>query len=356
MDVLPPFSFTYSENFNQLLAGLRCSLAVTLCSSGKLVFFSPSYQGKLIQLPRNFERPMGMAVWDNRLAIATKGNVVIHNNDAELASLYPNQPKTYDSLFLPRVTMHCGGLDLHELEWTSRGLLAINTKFSCLSLINANHGFSIEWKPHFVTELLPEDRCHLNGLACLEGVPKYVTALGMTDTPRGWKDEMLSGGVLIDIETNEIILKDLPVPHSPRVYNDGIFMLLSGTGELVKVDPDSKSYEVVTQLSGFPRGMDRIDNFLFIGLSKIRPDSKPFIDLPIAQSEQLCGVAVVDISSGHVVGYIKYETMADEIFDLKILHENMRPNIVTTNNNMINKAFSNPHESMWLVPDDDLED
>jgi uncharacterized protein (TIGR03032 family) len=356
MDVLPPFSYTYSDNINKLLGDLRFSLAVTLCNTGKLVMFSPTYHGKLVQLPRNIPRPMGMAVWEERFAIAAKNEVIIHNNESDLANLYPKQPNTYDALFLPRVTMHCGALDLHEIEWTSRGLVAINTKFSCLSLINANHAFSVEWKPNFVTEMLPEDRCHLNGLACEDGIPKYVTALGVTDSARGWKEGMLSGGVLIDIESNESVLENLPVPRSPRIYEDGVFMLLSGTGELVKVNTESHSYDVIAQLPGFARGMDRIGNFIFIGLSKIRIDSKPFIDLPVAENDQLCGVAVVDLTRGEVIAYIKYENTVDEIFDVKVLHNMMRPNLVNKNNNIINHAYSNSYESMWVVPEDDLDD
>ena len=53
------------------------------------------------------------------------------------------------------------------------------------------------WKPKFVTDLVPEDRCHLNGLAVRDGKAKYVTALGVTDTAGGWRDAKATGGVLI---------------------------------------------------------------------------------------------------------------------------------------------------------------
>ena len=37
--------------------------------------------------------------------------------------------------------------------------------------------------------LAAEDRCHLNGLAMVDGRPRYVTALAETDTPQGWRRE-----------------------------------------------------------------------------------------------------------------------------------------------------------------------
>lgn len=48
--------------------------------------------------------------------------------------------------------------------------------------------FVPRWQPRFVTDLVAEDRCHLNGLAMVGGKPKYVTALGQTNEPRGWKE------------------------------------------------------------------------------------------------------------------------------------------------------------------------
>ena len=44
---------------------------------------------------------------------------------------------------------------------------------------------SPRWRPPFVSALAPEDRCHLNGLGLVDGRPKYVTALGETDTAGG---------------------------------------------------------------------------------------------------------------------------------------------------------------------------
>ncbi len=61
----------------------------------------------------------------------------------------------------------------------------VNTRFSCLCTLDPDYSFVPRWRPPFVTALAAEDRCHLNGLALVDGRPKYVTALGMTDTPGG---------------------------------------------------------------------------------------------------------------------------------------------------------------------------
>jgi len=64
--------------------------------------------------------------------------------------------------------------------------------------------------------VVPEDRCHLNGLAVVDGQPKYVTALGTTDTPGGWRERKADGGVLLDVESGETLIDNLSMPHSPR--------------------------------------------------------------------------------------------------------------------------------------------
>ena len=40
----------------------------------------------------------------------------------------------------------------------------VNTRFSCLCHARARVSFVPRWRPPFVTELEPSDRCHLNGL------------------------------------------------------------------------------------------------------------------------------------------------------------------------------------------------
>ena len=49
------------------------------------------------------------------------------------------------------------------------------------------------WRPPFITALAAEDRCHLNGLAIVDGRPRYVTALGETDTARRLAGQQAAG-------------------------------------------------------------------------------------------------------------------------------------------------------------------
>ncbi len=64
------------------------------------------------------------------------------------------------------------------------------------------------------------------------------------------------GGVLMDVETNQVIVQGLSMPHSPRWYQNRLWVLESGNGSLATVDLASGKSETVTQLPGFTRGID----------------------------------------------------------------------------------------------------
>jgi uncharacterized protein (TIGR03032 family) len=347
MDALAPFSCTYSPQIPELLQKLNCSLAITTYQAGKVIFISPKDRDHLVQLPRQFSKPMGMALHGNAMALATINEVIVLANNPELARTYPKQPNVYDGLFLPRAAYFTGEADIHDLHWTAKGLLAVTTRFSCLAYINDKNSFTPVWKPDFVSSITAEDRCHLNGVALKNDVPQYVSVLGKTDTPQGWRATKATGGCLIDITTNEIVAENLPMPHSPRLYDDKLYILLSATGELAEVDIETKRYKVLKQLDGFVRGMDRMGDYIFIGLSKLRQTSTAFADLPIAKRSIFCGIVVMHLPTASVAGFIKYENSVEEIYDVKVLPGMQRPGILNHQKPDFRMALSTPQKTFW---------
>jgi uncharacterized protein (TIGR03032 family) len=356
MAPLPPFSCSYTRQLPELLMELGCSIAISTYQAGKVILISAKNQDQLIQLPRSFEKPMGIAHKENTLAIATRFEVVTLQNTPGLATNYPRQPNTYDALFMPRVVFNTGELDIHDLHFTNKGILAVNTRFSCLSYVADQFSFVPVWKPSFIKSLEPNDHCHLNGLAFVENRPKYATALGQTDSPGGWRPGKANGGVLIDVETQEIVLEKLPMPHSPRLFGNRLFALLSATGEFIAIDPVVKKYEVVQRLNGFARGMDLVGDYVFIGLSKLRTSSKAFGDLPIASHSVFSGIVVIHLPTGKLVGQIKYEASVEEIFDVRILPNMRRPGIVNHYKNDKSMLITMPQGNYWAnIPSEEAD-
>lgn len=349
---LPPFSCIHSPNVPELLKQLNCTIAISTYQAGKVILISAADEDRLIQLPRQFNKPMGLAVKDNRLAIATKDEVVLLANASKMAMNYPKKPNTYDALYLPRITYYTGALDIHDLEWVNDELWAVNTVFSCIMKMSTDSSFEPLWRPKFIPEYAPVDYCHLNGLAMDMGKPQYASALGMSTEPEGWRKTKENGGVIMDIDKNEILTTGLPMPHSPRIINNELFVLLSATGELATVNRANGNYEVIKSLDGFVRGMASYGDYLFVGLSKLRTNSSSFRDLPIAKKAIFCGIAILHLKTLSVVGYIKYETSVEEIYDIRILPDMSRPGLLNHQKEDHKIALTSKVGDFWLVKDE----
>ena len=325
---LSPLSCVYSPNLPELLNYTDCTLIISTYQAGKIIFVSAIDTHNLIQLAVGFHRPMGIAATGDQLAVATRDTVEVLIDSPELSSADPKQFGMHDRLYVPQTTYFSGEINMHDIAWGDDGLWGVNTLFSCLVLANNTLSFEPKWFPSFITDSVGEDRCHINGLALEEGKPRYVTALGESNIEKGWRRDKVSGGILIDVEKDEIVLRNLSMPHSPRIYDDALYFLLASTGELARTTLDAGSFEIIAQLPGFARGMARYQNYLFVGLSRLRKSSPTFADLPIAQRSLFSGFVVLDLQSESIVATFKYESGCEEIYDIQIIPAVHRPGIL----------------------------
>lgn len=347
----PPFSCTYSPNIPELLLQLNCSLALSTYQAGKVVFVSPKDENYLVQLPRNFQKAMGISVNGQKMVLATKDEVLVFSNSKELAAHYPRKVQTYDSLFMPRASYYTGAVDIHDIAWGKQGeIFAVNTSFSCLIQIDHNYSFTPYWQPPFISKLASEDRCHLNGMAMKDGMPKYVTAFNQGDSHQSWRETVTTTGILMDVTNNEIIAEGLPMPHSPRLFDGRLLLLLSATGQLAEVDLNTGKYEALYDLGGFVRGMDKYGDYLFIGLSRLRQNSSTFAKLDIAKFANHSGIVVLHLPTMSKVGEIIYQTSVDEIYDIHVLPDMIRPNILNTDRPDYKLGLYTPEATFWAAP------
>ncbi len=287
-----------SEAFTRWLVELPGTLAVTTYQAGKLALLGWRDKQPAL-LMRQFEKPMGLAVGPGKLALATRHEITLFANAPLLAhDFMPEEPGRYDALYLPRASYYTGDVNVHDVAFADDGLWYVNSRFSCLSGLSKDFSFVPRWQPPFISELVPEDRCHLNGLAVVDGKPKYVTALGETDTVGGWRDNKASGGVMMDIQSNSILLRGLSMPHSPRWHQGRLCLLNSGAGELLRYDPIQGQAHVICTLPAYLRGLCLIGRYAVIGMCQIR-ERHIFGGLPVQQrfDKLVCGLAVVDLQT-----------------------------------------------------------
>ncbi|MFQ3614513.1 MAG: TIGR03032 family protein, partial [Cyanobacteriota bacterium] len=348
-----PLRSVHTTNFPAILNQLGISLVVSTYQAGKLIVVRADGD-KLNTHFRVYQKPMGLAVANQKLAIGCAYQIwELRNIPAVGQKLDP--PGKHDACYLPRQTHITGDIDIHEMAYGQEGLWFLNTRFSCLCTVDTEHSFVPRWRPPFVTAYDLTDRCHLNGLALVNGIPRYITALGATNTPGGWRANKANGGIVIDVVSNTILLRGLSMPHSPRWYQDRLWVLESGQGSLAQVDLQKGSWRGVAAMPGFTRGVDFYGPLAFVGLSKVR-ESAVFSGIPLTQrlTERICGVWVVHIETGETLAFLRFEEGVEEIFSVQVLPGIRFPEVFG------DPRFNDPEQekllgSTYVLPDAALE-
>lgn len=340
------FRAVNSPGLPDLLEKNGISLLVSTYQAGKLMAVRAA-QGQIWTLLRSFERPMGLAVKDSRqFVLGTRLQIWDFRNAPDIAKQV--EPiGMHDACFIPRISCVTGDILGHEMAWAGDELWIVNTLFSCLCTLNADSSFVPRWKPAFVTALAPEDRCHLNGLVVVSGRPKYTTALGETDTVEGWRPNKVSGGILLDIPTGEVIARGLSMPHCPRMHMGRLWVLEGGMGRLQVVDVNSGKWDTVAEMPGFVRGLTFYGPYAFVGLSKIR-ETALFGGLPIASrvNDLQCGLWVIDVTTGQIVQFMQFQLGVDEIFGVEVLPGVRFPEILGFQDGMLEKTYVFPAQAI----------
>jgi uncharacterized protein (TIGR03032 family) len=342
------FDSVYTDAFPQLLRELGVSLLVSTYQSGRVCVVRED-AGKLNTHLRAFHSPMGVALGRRKLAIGTLTQVHEYRNQpAAGRKLKP--VGRHDACYLPQSARVTGDIRVHELAYdVDDTLWIVNTRFSCLCTLDDAHSFVPRWRPRFVSALAAEDRCHLNGLALADGQVRYVTALGASDTPDGWRENKADGGALIDVASGEFVARALSMPHSPRIHAGILWLLESGRGEVNTLDPSSGRSTAVAALPGFTRGLTFAGPYAFVGLSKVR--ESVFDGLPLATRvhERVCGVWVIDTRTGKTAAVLRFAGSVEEIFDVQILPHRY-PELAEPDADISANAFVLPEAALAEVP------
>ena len=348
------FSSQSTESFHQLLNQGACSLAVSTYQAGQLVLVRA--QGKGVNTHFiGFGKPMGIAWQGGQMAVGGPGQIVTYRN---LPAVGPKteQGDEVDACYIPRRTHITGEIDVHEMGYDADGeLWFVNTRMSCLATAQTDHSFTPRWRPPFITAYDLSDRCHLNGLGFRDGKPRYVSMLGATDTGGGWRKNKVSGGLIMDIESNEVIADQLCMPHSPRWYRDQLWFLSSGAGQLMCAKPGEPA-QTVAELPGFARGLDFVDRYAIIGLSQVR-ESAVFAGLPLTRrvAERKSGVWVVDTVSGETVAFLVFTGNVQEVFEVQVLPHRF-PALLDMQSPLVTTSYELPDEVLNnLAPPDPVQ-
>lgn len=366
------FGSVHTDNFPGILHGVKISLAVTSYQAQRL-FFVRSTSDSIEMNYKFFPRPMGIYADHERLTLGTLSQVMeFKRNDDLLRRICQgelDQPanmtkkvlekdsgkmiefserrnkeleavKKADALYLARASLTTGMINIHDIAWGTEGLWVVNSTFSCLATLSPACSFVARWRPPFISRLVPEDRCHLNGMAMQNGRPRYVTTFNKNDRRDSWVDSDKSDGTLIDVDTNEILLDGLNMPHSPRCYRDMIYLCDSGLGEILAYDPQTRNTNTVIKLQGFPRGINFYGPLMFVGLSQVRQSEKR-TPPPIAAefAETYSGIWVINLDDYSEVAHIRFTGDIQQVYDIAIIPDSVFPELIDNSDSLIRHTF-----------------
>ncbi len=257
----------------------------------------------------------------------------------------------YDTVYTPRESRVTGELDVHDIAVDDAGrVLFSNTLFNCVATLDAHHSFRPVWQPPWISKLVPEDRCHLNGLALRDGKLHYTTALSRSDVTDGWRDKRRSGGVVVDIETNKVVCEGLSMPHSPRWHRGSLWLIDSGSGYFGRVDFEKRTFERLVFCPGFARGLTFCGDWAVIGLSD-RRENRTFQDLELEENlrahdaEMRAGLLLVDLRTFATPHWVRLGGVVRELYDVAALPGIARPMAVGFRSDEIRRYLSFPREA-----------
>lgn len=318
-----------SRYLTSWLADEKISLALTTYQTGKLFLIGRREDQVISVFERTFNRSLGCwASPDARtLWMSSKYQLWRFENALDAGNLHQG----HDCLYVPRAALTTGDLDIHDVAVERSGrVVFVATSFGCLATLHERASFTPLWRPKFLSALVPEDRCHLNGLALRDGRVRYVTTVATSDVADGWRDHRRDGGCVIDVDSGDVVASGLSMPHSPRWHRDKLWVLNSGTGELGTVDLESGRFEPVAFCPGYLRGLAFAGDYALVTLSKPRHDLT-FGGLELDErlsrhgAQPQCGMQVIDLRTGAIAHWLRMEGMVTELYDAVVLAGVTRP-------------------------------
>ena len=348
------------------LEAQNLSLAFTTYQTNRLFLLGRTAAGKPTAINSSFDRPMGLYARGDTLYLAGRFQLWELQNQLRDKALHQG----CDRLYIPHRATTTGDVNAHELvlaklpqgctlpETAPRDevrhqeqLVFVNTAFSCLAASSDTYSFLPVWQPPFISKLVPEDRCHLNGVAVADGEVRYVTVFRRSDEAAGWRQERSGGGAVLQVPSGEVVAAGLSMPHSPRWYRGKLWLLNSGSGELGYID--GETFQPVALCPGFARGLAFCGDFAIVGTSLARKGdfSGLALDDRFGQTglQPQCCLSVVDLRSGEIVASYYLGEEIREIFDVVALPGVRQPGILSLEADQADRWVTFPGSGLLAI-------
>ncbi|MCW5773972.1 MAG: TIGR03032 family protein [Rhodospirillaceae bacterium] len=315
-----------SRDFAAWLADRRLSLAFSTAATGRLVLVGTADDGKLAVFLRAFDAAYGLSGNAQSLLLASAFQIWRFEN-----AVSPGRSAAgHDRLYVPRVAYTTGDLKVGDVAPAADGtILFANTLFSCIAAAGPEFSFTPLWRPPFISRLLPEDRCHLTGMALEQGLLRYVSMAAVSDEAQGWQRDIAAGGLVVDAASDEAVAEGLALPVSPRLHRGRLWLNEAASGVFGFVHFEDGAFEEVAFCPGWLSGMAFVEGYAVVATSVSR-DGRGAGGLPLehnlatyraAPQTALC---VIDLATGEIAHWLRFDGLP-EIRDVAVLSDTVQP-------------------------------
>jgi len=320
----PPPTLDLSWQASPGLAGWLAEQHLGLVISGyqsARLFLVGTQEEQLTVEPRAFVPCMGLARQGDALYVGTRHSV------------WRLRQEEAGQLRADRCWL-TGDVKVHDVGIEDDGTpLFVNTLYNCI-VRPARRGIGFEpvYRPDFISELVAEDRCHLNGMAMEGGRPRYATCLAASNVAGGWRERKHDGGLLLDLATGKARLEGLCMPHSPRIHRGQVWMHNSGQGWLGRADLEAGRFEPVAFVPGILRGLAFHGEHAVAATSQTRYFGRQELPIEVELARRgttgECGVCVINVATGQLEHRLVFQGL-QELYDVQVLPGAAHPRLVT---------------------------
>lgn len=332
--------FNFSRLFPLWLRENKCNIVVSCYRKNRLFCIGMQGSGHVSTYFATVLRPMGLAYddTDGTILSSERGNITTFKcKGSETCPQYGY----FDKLYLPTHVFLSSDTDIHDLRiGADSKLYYVSARFNSICMPSTENSFDVHWIPPWISTVdgMPpaEDRCHLNGMAIVDGLPRFVTSSCISDYSGAWREHH-GEGVVYDILNETIVASGLWAPHSPNWYDGKLWIAEAGTGQFGYVDLVERKFVAKKFLPGFIRGITIYNNFALINTSMDRHDYA-FKDLPLGHlveqsgARVRSGVWIIDMNTFDVRHTFEFIDPTSELYDIIVLPDTDRAKIEAIGN------------------------
>lgn len=342
MTAAAPLTVSHSDGLARWLSDHDISIAFTTAPAARIAFLGLEPNGAVSLFERPFDG--ARALWARGDTLLTATDFQIWRFDNALAA--GEVADGYDRLYVPQAAYTTGEIGVGDLALARNGAIVfVSRLFNCLAVASDGFSFAPLWRPDFISDLVPEDRCHLSGMTLVDGTPRVVAVTARANVAGGWKDRIVGGGSVIDVRSDAIVAEGLSLPVAPRFHRDRLWLHDAASGWLGLVGAQDRRLQRVAFCPGLPRTLELLGDY---AVCSVAPDTAlaGADRLPVEDTlgryaiPAQCAILIVDTDSGEVVEWLQIDAGADDIPGLALLPGARRPAAIGVEGSDIRRVLS----------------